>query len=293
MISALILTSNEAINIADCISSLAWRADVHVLDSDSSDETRQIASMAGAKVHVRRFTNYADQRNFGLALPFANEWIVVLDADERMTPELAFEVEERIRGARPDDAMYLVRRKDIFMGRWLRRASGYPTWFARVFRRGRVLVARDVNEEYRADGRVTRLDGHILHIPFNNGIEWWFERHNRYSTLEAKLLLDERASRPIHLREIFNIDPTRQRAVLKQFAYRLPTRPMLVFFYLYVVRLGFLDGRAGLQFALMRFAYEIMIDAKITAARYEGVRAQFSNHQVGRGAEDAPFDFPQ
>ncbi len=282
MISVLILTYNEALNVEDCIRSLPWRADVHVLDSESSDETRQMAWEAGAKVHVRRFTDYADQRNFGLALPFVNEWIVVLDADERMTPELASEIEERICGADPDDAMYLVRRKDIMMGRWLRRASGYPTWFARVFRRGRVLVTRSVNEEYHADGCIGYLDGHLLHFPFKKGVEWWFDRHNRYSSMEAKLLVEERYSKPLQLNQIVNSDPARRRAVLKQVAYRLPSRPLLVFFYLYVVRLGFLDGRAGLQFALMRFVYEIMIDVKMTAARHEIGMKQCPVHQIDR-----------
>lgn len=262
MLSVLILTYDEEVNIAACIESLPWRGDVHVLDSGSRDGTVEIARSLGAKVVSRPFTNYADQRNFGLALPFANEWIVSLDADERMTPELAREIDGRLNRDCSDVAMLRVRRKDMFMGRWLRRSSGYPTWFPRVFRRGRVKVEREINEVYLADGRVDQLREHILHFPFNKGLDWWFERHNRYSAMEASVLETERAGQ-LSLSAIASRDPGMRRAALKGLAYRLPGRPFLAFAYLYLVRLGFLDGRAGYTYASMRLAYEIMIDAKI------------------------------
>lgn len=269
MISVLILTFNEEANIADCVTSLPWRSDVCVLDSESTDRTREIALGMGAKVIKRPFTNYADQRNFGLAQPFQNDWIVSLDADERMTRDLALEIERRLAEAGPDLAMYRVRRKDMFLGRWLRRSSGYPTWFPRVFRRGRVRVEREINEVYAADGATRQLDGHILHFPFNNGLEWWFERHNRYSTMEARVLSAERAAAPLSLSGLFAFDPGRRRVALKALAYRLPGRPFLAFFYLYILRFGFLDGAAGYHYACMRFAYEIMIDAKRADQRYQ------------------------
>lgn len=269
-ISVLILTLDEAGNVAACIESLPWRDDVHVLDSSSTDGTREIATAAGATVHVRTFDDYARQRNAGLALPFKGSWIVSLDADERMTPDLAREIETRIAAADADLAMMQVRRKDMLMGRWLRRASGYPTWFPRVFRKGRVTVTRAVNEEYAADGRIERLDGHIIHYPFEKGMAWWFERHNRYSTLEAATLAEERRNRPLRIGGIFSANPADRRATLKQIAYRLPGRPYLIFLHLYVLRGGFLDGAAGYHYASMRLAYEIMIDAKIAAAARGG-----------------------
>lgn len=268
-ISVLILTLNEAVNIADCIASLPWRYDVHVLDSLSTDDTLKIAEQTGAKVHLRPFTNYAEQRNYGFELPFAYEWIVVLDADERMTPELAQEIEASIESAEVDHTMYRVRRKDMFMGRWLRRASGYPTWFPRVFRRGQVRVEREINEEYVTSGTVGQLNGHLIHYPFSKGLEYWFERHNRYSSMEALTLTKERSDRVWSAAQIFDSDVSKRRAALKQLGYRLPGRPVLFFIYLYFVRLGFLDGYPGFQYANMRMAYEIMIDTKIAAARYE------------------------
>jgi glycosyltransferase involved in cell wall biosynthesis len=265
--SVLILTYNEAVNIAACIGSLPWHDDVHVLDSGSTDETATIAERMGATVHFRTFTNYADQRNFGFSLPFRHDWIVMLDADERMSADLAAEIDRFLVRAGSEFAMARVRRKDIFMGRWLQRSSGYPTWFTRIVRRGRVRVERDVNEEYVPDGRVEALAGHILHYPFNKGIDWWFERHNRYSTMEAERLQMERSSARIAFSDAFARDAARRRACLKQILYRIPGRHIVVFLYLYVFRLGFLDGRPGYTYALMRAAYEIMIDAKMTANR--------------------------
>lgn len=265
MISVLILTYNEEANIADCIGSLPWRGDVHVLDSQSTDRTIAIAISLGARVTVKSFEGYATQRNAGLALPFKHEWIVMLDADERMTPELAIEIEKATASAAVGVAMFRVRRRDMFMGRWLRRSSGYPTWFPRVFRRGRAKVQREINETYLADGEVRQLIGHLNHFPFNNGIDWWFDRHNRYSAMEARLLLDGRRA-PVAFPSA--TDPARRRAALKALAYRLPLRPYAAFLYLYVVRGGFLDGRPGWVYANMRLAYEIMINAKVAYRRY-------------------------
>ncbi len=267
MISIVILTLNEEINIRACIESLPWRDDVWVLDSGSSDRTVDIARQMGARVVTRPFTNYADQRNFGMAMPGKYDWIVSLDADERMTSELATEIERETTSAAADVAMFRLRRKDIFMERWLKRSSGYPTWFPRVFRRGRVTVEREINEVYVARGGVRNLTGHILHYPFNKGLDWWFERHNRYSTMEARVLATERSA-TLSLFAVLSSDPSRRRAAIKGFAYRLPGRPLLIFFYLYVIRLGILDGSAGYRFATMRLAYELMIDAKAAYNRF-------------------------
>jgi hypothetical protein len=221
----------------------------------------------GARIETRPFTNYADQRNFALGLSRLFEWAVMLDADERMTPPLAREIEQRL--AEPTDAvMFCVRRRDIFLGRWLRHASGYPTWFPRVFLRHRVRVEREVNESYQADGRTQRLEGHLEHHPFNKGLDWWIERHNRYSTMEADLLSRAGNAPQPSFAAMCSRDPLQRRAALKALAYKQPARPFLIFIYLYIFRLGFLDGRAGLQFASLRLAYELMIDAKLATRKW-------------------------
>lgn len=269
-ISVLILTLNEEVNIANCIASLPWRSDLWVLDSGSSDRTTAIAAGMGAQIAERRFTDYAEQRNFGLGLP-TGEWIVMLDADERMTPELADEIESHVASVGDlSTAMFRVRRKDMFMGRWLRRSSGYPTWFPRIFRRGCVTVERAINETYNTDGGILQLQEHLLHFPLNKGINWWFERHNHYSAAEARLLVSGDASVSPFDGTLFSRDPGKRRAALKRTAYQLPGRPYLAFLYFYILRMGFLDGRPGYHFACMRLAYELMIDAKTADLRFNG-----------------------
>ncbi len=270
LISVLILTLNEEANIGGCITSLPWRNDIFVLDSGSTDKTVEIASKMGAKIVTRPFTDYADQRNFGFALPFQSDWIVCLDADERIAPCLGEEIEQAIASS-PGAVMLRMRRKDIFMGRWLRRSSGYPTWFPRIFRCGCVRVDREVNEIYTADGPAISLNGHILHYPFNKGLDWWFDRHNRYSAMEARLI-GRPGSAALPPRQLFSRDPLSRRAALKALAYRLPCRPFLIFIYLYFIRMGFLDGGAGYRFACARLAYELMIDTKIAYAAHRGRR---------------------
>jgi len=266
MLSVLILTYNEECNVSDCIKSVPWRTDVHVLDSMSTDATTDLALALGAKIYRKDFVGHASQRNLGLSLPFENEWIVMLDSDERMTDELASEIEKRIAAAGPQDVMFRVRRKDMFMGRWLRRASGYPTWFPRVFRRGRVRVEREINEIYVADGQTIELREHLNHYPFNKGIEWWFERHNAYSTKEAALIASGQNWIPrLSLDSI--TDSGRRRATLKAILYRLPFGPFWAFLYLLIVRRGFVDGYPGFVYACMRLSYEIMISAKVAYAR--------------------------
>ena len=187
----------------------------------------------------------------------------MLDADERIPEEFW---EELKCVTEPTDSLvtlYRMRRKDIFMGRWLKRSSGYPTWFGRLFRKGRVRVEREINEEYYTDGEVGMLQGHLEHYPFNKGIEYWFERHNRYSSMEAQKLKEERNS-PICWKNFFDEDPMLRRKAFKAFAYRMPVRPVLTFCFLYFCKLGFLDGRAGLHFSLMRAFYEYMISIKMS-----------------------------
>jgi glycosyltransferase involved in cell wall biosynthesis len=266
-VSILILTLNEEANLADCIESCGWSDDIVVCDSMSEDRTLEIAKAKGARVIQRLFDNYAAQRNAALTtVQYKNPWVLMVDADERIPRELAREIEVTVAGAAADVALFRMRRKDFFLGKWLRRSSGYPSWFGRLIRLGRVRVEREVNEEYIADGRVGHLDAHLHHYPFNKGIAYWFERHNRYSTMEAIAKMSMHNDR-IVLRELFARDPINRRRMLKQFLYRLPLRPLIVFIYLYIVRLGFLDGRAGFYFSRMRAAYEMLIDLKVIEAR--------------------------
>jgi glycosyltransferase involved in cell wall biosynthesis len=262
-VSILILTLDEETNIAECIDSCAWSDDIVVFDSFSDDRTAEIAEAKGARVVQRRFDNYAAQRNAGLmSVHYAHPWVLMVDADERVPADLAKEAVSAAARAQDDVSMFRMRRKDFFLGKWLRRSSGYPTWFGRLVRIGRVRVEREFNEDTIPDGRVEYLQAHLQHYPFKKGIAFWFERHNRYSSMEADLTIEMRADR-LSMRSLFSVDPVVRRRALKRIAYRLPFRPLLVFIYLYVARLGVLDGRAGFYFSRMRAEYEFLIDLKI------------------------------
>lgn len=133
-----ILTLNEEINVADCIRSLAGCDDVHVLDSGSTDRTREIAAGLGAGVHVNRFESFGKQRNWAIDhIPLRHDWVLHLDADERLTPEGLAELRQVVASAPPHAGWYLPS-KLVFMGRWLKRAGGYPTYQMRFFHKGRM-----------------------------------------------------------------------------------------------------------------------------------------------------------
>jgi glycosyltransferase involved in cell wall biosynthesis len=266
-VSVLILTLNEETNLNDCLASVTWCDDVVVFDSFSSDNTVDLAKKNGARVIQRRFDNYASQRNAALnEVAYRHPWVLMVDADERVTPELHREIDSTLAQKEDGTTLYRFRRKDLFFGRWLKRASGYPSWFGRLVRVGHIEVKRTVNEEYHTDGNVGFLREHMLHQPFNKGIAYWCERHNRYSSLEAACLIQETQG-SLRWRDLLAGDPTIRRKALKQFGYRLAGRPLWVFIYLYLIQLGFLDGRAGFIYCILRAHYELMIDLKVLELR--------------------------
>ncbi len=262
-ISVVILTLDEEVNLRACLESVRWSDDVVILDSGSTDATLAIARELGARVEQRAFDDYARQRSHALdGITYRNEWLLMLDADERVPPELAGEMLVAVGTVPADVTLMRMRRKDHLFGRWIRGSSGYPTWFGRLMRRGRVRIERAINEEYLTDGRVHALAGHLHHLPFNKGFAAWFGKHDRYSTLEARLRLSGEA-RALRARELLDRDPVRRRRALKALMYRVPGRPLWMFLALYLLRGGIFDGRAGLTFCGLRAWYEYMIDCKL------------------------------
>ncbi len=279
-ISVLILTLNEERNLPDCLETLKWCDDVVVFDSGSSDRTKDIAESAGVRYCCRKFDGYAAQRNAALSeVEYKHPWVLMVDADERCTPELVAEMQLAVAETDDDVTLFRFRRKDYFMGRWLKRSSGYPTWFGRLMKLGKVRFEREINEDAVTDGRTDMLKGHLIHYPFSKGISFWFERHNRYSSMEAVALTEE-VGQKLVFRDLFSRAPAKRRKALKQLAYRMPFRPVLVFFFLYIVRLGILDGRAGLTFCSFRAAYEYMIDLKILELKERAKEARARRRQA-------------
>jgi glycosyltransferase involved in cell wall biosynthesis len=277
-ITVVILTKNEEEVVARAIASaLVDFSEIIVLDSFSDDATVEIARRTGATVTQNAFKGYAIQRNFALKeMPKANDWIFFLDADEVIPEELIAELRRDFTHLISEDfGMAYMRRKDFFMGRWIRRSSGYPTWFGRLCHAPSVRVEREINEEYHSNRPAIRLSGHLLHYPFAKGIAHWVDRHNRYSTAEA-----EEKAKGVKGESslIFSRDPGLRRKGLKQLYMRLPFRPLAGFLYLYVFNGGFLDGKAGLRFALLRAFYEFLINLKLDEVRTADKKSQ-RHHQ--------------
>jgi len=266
-ISVLILTLDEEINIADCLGTLRWCDDIVILDSYSSDATAKIAASMGARIVQREFDSYAGQRNFGLQhVDYKHSWVLMLDADERVPDDLRAEMIEAVEQAPTEVSMFRLRRRDHLFGRWIKHSSGYPTWFGRLARVGQVRVVRAINEEFLTSGQTRALRGHIDHYSFNKGFSAWLAKHDRYSSMEAELLLQD-AIRAPGVAALFARDPVLRRKAMKRFVYTLPGRPLLIFLALYIVKGGFLDGRGGLTFSLLRSWYEYMIDCKLHELR--------------------------
>jgi glycosyltransferase involved in cell wall biosynthesis len=261
VISVCILTYNEEASLPGCLVSVAWADDIVVFDSGSTDRTCEIANAHGARVVQRVFDDYAGQRNAALAeVRYTHPWLLMLDADERATPELYHEMAHRIASSPDSVTLFRLRRKDMLHGRWLRRSSGYPTWFGRLIKIGEVWVEREINEEFHTSGCTEAISEHLLHFPFEKGLAFWLERHVRYARMEAIRIEDDRRH-VLAFTHVVSRDPVMRRKALKQILYRLPFRPAVVFVYLFVIRGGFLDGRPGFQFSSLRRTYEGMIEA--------------------------------
>lgn len=269
LLSVLILTLNEAETLSISIGSVRrymGDIDIVVLDSNSTDGTRDLAEALGARVIIREFDGYATQRNAGLEELSEYEWVLMLDADEEITEEFSRELLDFVSSAKDSVSMARFRRRDFFLGKWIKRSSGYPTWFGRLVRPTKVTVEREINEEYTTEGNIAELGAHINHYPFTKGIDHWVHKHNLYSSKEA-VLVSTNHTRKFRVLDLLVRDPLIRRAALKAVYMRLPMRPFLGFIYLYVFRLGFLDGHAGLKFCTLRFVYETLIDLKVAEGR--------------------------
>jgi glycosyltransferase involved in cell wall biosynthesis len=260
-VSAMVLTLNEESNILACLASLAWCDDVVVFDSFSSDRTVELARQWGARIVSRPFDDWSSHQNWAVNnIDFRHPWVLYLDADERCDATLIAEITQ-IAGRNQGTAAFRIRRKDHFMGRWLRHAQLYPTWLVRLFRPECIRYERLVNPVAVVDGAVGELQGHIDHYPFSHGVAHWIARHNRYSDMEAQEAAKE-GREPLHAAQLLDFDPNVRRRALKRLFFRLPARPLIKFLHYYVFRRGFLDGRAGLNYATLQCFYEFMIDCK-------------------------------
>lgn len=270
-VSVLIPTKNEQSNIENCIKSVDWAEEIIVFDSYSTDRTLEICREMGVQVVQREFDDFATHKNWALdMLPFRNEWILIVDADERIPDELWNEIRTVI--SQPSSICgYYIARKNYFMGRWIRHGGWYPNWNLRLFRRGTARYERRIVHEHMiVDGSVGYMKNPLIHQDFK-GLERYFDRHNTYSSLEAveafravyKNQDREHTIRPI----LFTRSPGKRRW-MKELAYRfLPGRPLFKFLWMYVFQLGFLDGSAGFRYCLLHTFYEYQISLKLKELR--------------------------
>jgi glycosyltransferase involved in cell wall biosynthesis len=261
-VSILILTKNEEPNISACIEALGGFDDIVVLDSLSTDRTREIAAALGARVIERPFDNWAAHQNWAMEnIPFRNPWVFYLDADERMTPELRQEITGIAADSDRPEVAWFCGRRNFFMGKWIRHAMP-PGMIMRFFRPERIRFERLVNPVPRVDGPAGYLTHMFDHHNFSKGLTEWFDKHNRYSLFEAMegmKVLD----RPAGLGGLLASDRFARRLALKELSFRMPFRPTLKFLWMYVLKRGFLDGRAGYDYCRLQSIYESMIVLKM------------------------------
>lgn len=268
-VSVLVPTLDEELNLPECLDSVAWADEVFVVDSFSTDRTLEIARAHGAHVAQHAFESYSRQKNWALDnLPFRNDWVLIVDADERVSPELRCEIERELVSPRCDG--YYLNRRFIFLGRWIRHAGWYPSWSLRLFRRGLGRYDdREVHEHIVLNGQVGYLQADLLHLD-RRGLEAFIARHNRYSTLEsgARFKVERNALDRAKLPVSLLASPVQRKRYLRERVWpHVPAKPLALFVYMYVLRRGFLDGRAGLALCVFHAFQEFMVGLKLAELR--------------------------
>jgi len=265
MLSVLIPVRNEAANLVDCIESVEWADEIIVVDSSSRDGTIELAQKHGAKVVGFSWDGkFPKKKNWALEnVPWKNEWVLILDADERITPELAAEIQAELKNPRADG--YFINRRFMFLGEWIRHCGYYPSWNLRLFRhaKGRYEAVdttdtasgdNEVHEHVVMQGTTRHLQHDMLHYAYPD-IFTWMEKHNRYSNWEAEV---EVRGKKIGFSGDRIGEKLSGRRKLRRWSRHLPFRPALRFLYSYVWKLGFLDGREGYVFCRLLATYEML-----------------------------------
>lgn len=237
-LSVAIVAHNEAANLGRTLESVAWAGEIVLVDSGSTDETVEIARSYGAQVYYEPWKGYGPQVNSAID-KCTSPWVLSLDADEVLTPELQLEIQELLAG-NPEFPAYTVPRLNLIFGRWMRHGGLYPDRKLRLFAAGTARLREDTEPHAtpKWDGPAGKLSGDLLHYQYPT-IQMYLEHMDRYST----------ASVPLVLRQ----EKTSKSAL--SFAVNTVLNPIATFVYNYFFRLGFLDGREGLLFHLYHSAY--------------------------------------
>jgi glycosyltransferase involved in cell wall biosynthesis len=276
-VSVIVPVKNEAENLRRCLPALAWADEVFVVDSQSADDTARVAAELGARVVQFHFNGtFPKKKNWALDnLPLRNEWVLIVDADEVVVPDLAEEIAGRT-AADEADGFYL-NMKYYFLGRRIRHCGYAEAWNLRLFkhrlgRYERMPVApgvrtgdNEAHEHVELNGRVLRLKYELDHHAYPT-VAAWVEKHSRYAVWEAEMyerFLRDPAPASIGAGKWF-------KRRLKKVYLRLPFRPLVRFVYAYFLRLGFLDGKPGLVFCTLLAFYDFLAWANIYEKRVRG-----------------------
>jgi glycosyltransferase involved in cell wall biosynthesis len=277
-VSVLIPAKNEAGNLRECLATVAFADEIVVVDSGSSDGTQEIAREAGAQVVQFAWNGeFPRKKNWALEnVPWRHDWVLIVDADERITPELEIEIRAAIQ--RPDVDGYYLNRRFWFLDGWINHCGYFPSWNMRLFqhRKGRYermdAVSDDhsgdneVHEHVLLDGRAEYLAAPMEHYAFPD-IATFVEKHNRYSTWEATVREQFASDGSERMRGSPLGSALERRRWLKRVTLRLPCRGALRFIYSYVIRQGFRDGRRGWILCRLLGWYEVLIAAKAAEAK--------------------------
>ncbi|MEM7554937.1 MAG: glycosyltransferase family 2 protein [Cyanobacteria bacterium P01_A01_bin.84] len=263
MFSIYILTYNEELDIANCIESAMLSDDIIVVDSCSSDRTVEIANKYPVQVVQHAFESHGKQRTWMLeSIPPKYDWVYILEADERMTPELFTECCSVMKQS--DYIGYYVAERVMFMKRWIRYSTQYPRYQLRLFRHGQVWFTDYGHTEREVcNGTTSFLKETYPHYTSGKGLSRWIDKHNRYSTDEARETVNQLRGGEIKWRNLFfGSSEVERRRALKDLSLRLPGRPIVRFFYMYFMLGGFLDGGAGFAWCMLQAFYEYLIVLK-------------------------------
>ena len=275
--SVVVLTLNEEPNIRRCLASVAWADQVVVVDAGSTDGTVPLAEAAGAEVVDQPWLGFSAQREYALRLPLLrSDWVYFVDADEWVSPQLATEIAMSL--ADPRYAAFAHRIRLVFMGRSIRHCGWYPgSWRVQlVDRRFTKYDGSLVGERACVDGLVRRLANDIVDED-RKGLGDWLHKHVRYAQMECERR-GSIGSLPERLRRLRHGGSTRPlaRSMLKELVFpAIPAKPAALFLYMYIARLGFFDGMAGLRFCF----YHTWFEMNVTALRAEARGGTGRSHE--------------
>jgi glycosyltransferase involved in cell wall biosynthesis len=292
----LVLTKNEERNIGACLDSVAgWASDIVVLDSGSEDRTLDLCAERGVRSVFHAYSDHRSQIAWGMTeIPWEYQWLLLLDADNVVTPELKADIERMLRSDQRDVNGYYNPHHHYFRNRRVRGLK--PEWL-RLVRRSHVKVDDSELVDFRlvVNGAIGRLPGAIIESNANeNDIDFWIDKHQRFArrmAIEEILRAERVLAWSAHLRPTPFGNPDQRMIWLKNIWYGMPlyVRPVLLFLYRYFIRRGFLDGWNGFVYhALQTFWFRLIVDVHIADYRRQLKRQMLSLDELVEAAGAVP-----